>query len=89
MLEVTYEKKFLKELADIPSGIRTEIEHFVFDTLPSANSLAELNKFEKLTGYRNCVKARCGEYRIGAYCYRNKITLARILHRKEIYRFFP
>ncbi len=89
MVEVVYEKRFLKDLANIPSEFRAEIEVFVFERLPAARTLALAHKFEKMKGYRNCVKARFGEYRIGAYQQGNHITLVRVLHRKEIYRFFP
>jgi mRNA interferase RelE/StbE len=68
---------------------RRGIEHFVFDILPSLNTLAESGKFEKMTGYTNCVKARFGDYRIGAHCSKNNLELMRVLHRREIYRYFP
>ena len=82
-------KKFLKDLADIPAHTRKEIEHFVFDVLPVAKTIAELNKFEKMHGYTHCVKARFGDYRIGAYHFKDHIELKRVLHRREIYRYFP
>ena len=89
MVEVLYQKKFLKDLSNIPSRYRSEIEHFVFDVLPHTNSLAELNKFEKMTGYENYCKARFGHYRLGVFFKDNRLELQRVLHRKEIYRYFP
>ena len=89
MLQVRYKKKFLKDLLDLPSGQRQEIEDFVFNFLPAIQSIAEANKFEKMTGYTNCVKARFGDYRIGAYYHKNVLELTRVLHRREIYRYFP
>ena len=89
MLEVLYQKKFLKDLANIPTKYRREIEHFVFDVLPAAKTLSDSNKFEKMTGYDKYIKARFGDYRVGAYYDKNRIELKRVLHRKEIYRFFP
>ncbi len=89
MLKVEYQKRFLKDLSNIPSQKRKEIEQFVFQILPNADSLPELNKFEKMTGYKNCFKARFGSYRIGIYFSDNLVVLKRVLHRKEIYRHFP
>ena len=86
---VSYHKKFLKDLADIPTIYREELENFVFDILPASNSLSETNRFEKMAGYDKFYKARFGDYRIGAYTDKNTIELRRVLHRKEIYRFFP
>ena len=67
MLQVQYQKWFLKDLQSVPMPYRREIEHFVFDILPSLNTLAASGRFEKMTGYANCVKARFGDYRIGAF----------------------
>ncbi len=89
MLKVLYQKKFLKDLSDIPEGLRHELEEFVFQILPGCNTLGESGKFEKMTGYDNCYKARFGQYRIGAIFTNNVVELKRVLHRKEIYRFFP
>jgi len=89
MLVVHFQKKFLQDLANIPTQYRGEIENFVFDILPSCQTLAEAKKFEKMTGYECYMKARIGNYRIGAYYYRNTLELRRVLHRKEIYRYFP
>lgn len=89
MLKIEYQKKFLKDLADIPSVHRREIEDFVFDYLPNCKTLADSGKFEKMSGYDNCYKARIGNYRVGIIFENGTITLKRVLHRKEIYRFFP
>ena len=84
-----YDKRFLKDLAAIPSKYRKEIEHFAFTDLSSFKSIAEANRFEKMSGYENCYKIRLGIYRLGAYCQGNTVVLKRSLHRKEIYRYFP
>lgn len=89
MIKVFYHKKFLKDLSIIPTNQRIEIEQFVFEKLPVCSTLSEANKFEKMTGYGGFYKARFGDYRIGAYCFDNRIELRRILQSKEIYRFFP
>lgn len=89
MLNVVYQKKFLKDLAVIPSVQRDEIEQFVFDFLPTCKTLADTGKFEKMSGYDNCYKARIGNYRVGAVHENGRLELKRVLHRKEIYRFFP
>jgi mRNA interferase RelE/StbE len=89
MLEVRFQKKFLKDLANLPPNIRKEIEHFIFETLPQSKNLAAVYKFEKMTGYDNYFKARFGDYRIGVFVNKNSLELIRVLHRKEIYRFLP
>lgn len=86
---VFYNKKFLKDLASIPKKYRDKIEHFVFEEISSLNSLADLHKLEKLSGYQNYYKMRFGNYRVGLKLDQNELTFERVLHRKEIYRLFP
>lgn len=44
---------------------------------------------KKLAGQTGAYRLRIGDYRLGFYWEGEKLTLARVLHRKEIYRFFP
>ncbi len=88
-MNVQYRKRFLKELAKIPSGTRLKIEQFVFHTLPQANTFNESGAIEKMQGYSSFYKIRFGSYRVGIRFEDNVCTLERVLHRKEIYRFFP
>ena len=88
-MEISLSKRFLKDLALIPSKQRKEIEHFVFDILPLATTLGDLKIFEKMSGYDHCYKARFGSYRLGAYFDHHTLELRRVMNRKDIYKFFP
>lgn len=55
----------------------------------SANSIQDIKNFKKLSGFKNYYRIRLGEYRIGLQLQGQEIIFERILHRKEIYRFFP
>jgi mRNA interferase RelE/StbE len=88
-LKIEYRKKFLKELAKIPSQIRSNIEFYVFEVIPNLNSINDANKIEKLKGYKSCFKIRFGEYRVGLKSEDEVIILERVLHRKDIYKYFP
>ena len=88
-MKTLYSKKFLKDLAKIPKNERTSIEVFVFETLVKLNSLPEVSKCEKLRGYQKYYKARFGDYRIGLKREGEALILERVLHRKDIYRYFP
>ena len=88
-MKTLYSKKFLKDLATIPKNERTCIEVFVFETLVKLDSLSEIGKCEKLRGYQNYYKARFGNYRIGLKLEGETLILERVLHRKDIYRYFP
>jgi mRNA interferase RelE/StbE len=64
-MKVKYSKKFLKQLAAIPSDIRSKIESFVFEELVSTLSIYEMGKVEKMKGYDGFYKVRFGNYRLG------------------------
>jgi mRNA interferase RelE/StbE len=88
-MKVSYRKTFLKELAKIPPEIRKNIEQFVFEELPKADSFYAIGNIEKMTGYSSFYKIRYGSYRVGIRIDGDDVILERVLHRKEIYRYFP
>jgi len=88
-MKVEYRKRFLKELSKIPSDIRMKIEKFVFEDLPSADSIHEVGVIEQMKGYRSYYKVRFGSYRIGLKVENEKAVFERALHRRDIYRYFP
>ncbi|MBI1859278.1 MAG: type II toxin-antitoxin system RelE/ParE family toxin [Candidatus Melainabacteria bacterium] len=88
-MKTLYSKKFLKDLAKISKNERTSIEVFVFETLVKSSSLSEAGKCEKLRGHQKYYKARFGDYRIGLKQEGEALILERVLHRKDIYRYFP
>jgi mRNA interferase RelE/StbE len=88
-VKVKYRKKFLTDLAKIPSTDRKAIEKFAFEEVPKLNSIGESGRIERLKGYRSCYKVRFGSYRVGLIFRDGKVSFERVLHRREIYRFFP
>ena len=88
-MRLQYHKKFLKDLASIPAKERKEIENFVFNEIQMHSNIYDVQRFEKMVGYEGYYKARFGSYRIGVKYLNNVLTFERVLHRKEIYRFFP
>ena len=88
-MKVKYRKRFLTDLARIPSKSRKAIEKFVFEEAPQLDSLGSSGKIERLKGYKGHYKMRFGAYRVGMLVEEDAIRFERILHRKEIYRFFP
>ena len=57
--------------------------------LEHANNLTEVANVKKLQGKPNYFRLRINDYRLGIFVENNKVTIARFLHRKEIYRYFP
>lgn len=89
-MQLKFKKAFLKQLADLPTETRKSIEEFVFVELPQCRSLAEAGNIEKMKGYDGYYKARFGSYRVGMKLESDGTVVIRlVMHRREIYRFFP
>lgn len=88
-MKVRYRKKFLKQLAQLPLPMRSQVEAFAFEQLPNAKSVTEPGIFEKMRGYRGYYKARFGSYRVGMKMEDDTLILQVVMDRKDIYKFFP
>ncbi|MCA0363917.1 MAG: type II toxin-antitoxin system RelE/ParE family toxin [Bacteroidetes bacterium] len=55
----------------------------------NAGQLQDINNCKKLNGFKNYYRIRLNDYRIGLRVENEELIFERILHRKEIYRFFP
>ncbi len=51
--------------------------------------LSAIKSIKKLKGYDTFYRIRLGNYRIGLEMVEDVIIFARILHRKDVYRYFP
>ena len=88
-MKVFFERQFLKEVTEISrKSLRIAVEKTILN-VENANSISEIVNFKKLKGSKEAYRIRVGDYRIGIYFFDNQIVFARILHRKEIYRYFP
>ncbi len=79
--------KDLKRLRGAPEFAR--IWRLVFEEMPRWEKLAENNQIKRLNAKDNAYRIRVGDYRIGFYCTDDALVFARVLHRREIYRYFP
>jgi mRNA interferase RelE/StbE len=88
-LEFHFNKMFLKELAKVPEKQRLRIESFVFSEVQKYNTPEAIPNIGKIKGYKNYYKIRFGNYRAGLRLVNNILVFERILHRKDIYNFYP
>ena len=89
-MNVEYSARFVKDLKALkgtPSFAK--IRELVFESVPVAETLDEIPHFAKLEGYDNYYRIRVGDYRIGVKIENEVVVFMRVLHRKEIYRYFP
>jgi len=89
-MKLAYGKRFLRDLAKLPSPARDRIEHLVFEELPDLDlSEPSTIRLKPLKGFQGFYRLRLGSYRIGIERKGTRWILRRVLHRKDIYRYFP
>jgi len=88
-MEIIFKESFLKDLKKIKNNeIKQKILEII-STCEKAKSLNEIKDLKKLRGYKNFFRIKIGNYRVGLQIKENKVFFVRILHRKDIYKYFP
>jgi mRNA interferase RelE/StbE len=88
-MKIGFDKKFEKDFDRVPSEIQKAVKSAIQNVLET-NATKEISNLKKLTGFKHHYRIKIGSYRIGIYLENDEtIIFSRILHRKEIYRFFP
>jgi mRNA interferase RelE/StbE len=86
---VRFKKQFFKDRERIPTDLRDRVDELVLDILPSLTHLDELSSIRNLKGHKGYYRARIGDYRVGLELRDDTLIVHRVLHRREIYRYFP
>ena len=55
----------------------------------ASEKLSDLPSVKKMSGGGNYYRVRIEDYRIGLAVEGNHVDFVRLLHRKDIYRYFP
>ncbi len=88
-MKTKFEARFAKDLRAVRNQkLLNKIKEIV-DECKSASSLSELNQLKKMQSYDSFYRIRLGEYRIGIEIVDDEIIFTRLLHRKDIYKYFP
>lgn len=87
-MEVVFLKTFEKDLGKVDRTVRRRLLRVV-EELEGADGLAVIQHVKRLAGIRDAYRLRIGSYRLGFFLVGDTVQLARLLHRKDIYRFFP
>lgn len=88
-MKVEFLKSFSKDLDNIKTAAVKQSLIRLIQRLEDVDALQEIPNTKKLKGHRNAFRIRVGDYRLGLFYEHPRITLARFLHRKEIYKLFP
>jgi mRNA interferase RelE/StbE len=88
-VKVEFRRSFKKDLSKIRNQDLLMKIKGVIEEVENAESLLDISNIKKLNANRSFYRIRVGDYRIGLTDNDGVITFVRILHRKEIYRYFP
>jgi mRNA interferase RelE/StbE len=84
-----FERQFYKDLKVITDKKTKKQLETILTNLETVPNLTNVNHLKKLKGHTTAYRIRIGEYRL-CFFYENKTAIiTRILHRKEVYRYFP
>jgi mRNA interferase RelE/StbE len=88
-MEVVFLRQFSKDIEKLANPIRKKVAAIIIE-VEKADSLEKIPHCKKLKGHPHAYRIRTGDYRIGFYCPPDQpIEMARVVHRKDIYRVFP
>ena len=88
-MEVSFEASFARDLRGIKDKPLLKRVEDVIAEVKAATALSEVRHLSKMRGYTTFYRVRLGNYRIGIEVVEDKVIFVRILHRKDIYRYFP
>lgn len=94
MWEIKISRRCLRDVKNAPKHIREAFHRIFLSKEFIENPFDERDlraRIEKLSGAENAYKVRIGDYRVGIFLDRETQTLkvVRLLHRRDIYRYFP
>jgi mRNA interferase RelE/StbE len=87
-MEVEFLRSFEKDLNKADASMRRKILSIVV-RMKEARTLSDMPQVKKLKGHKDAYRLRIGHFRLGFFVQGDKLQLARLLDRRDIYRFFP
>jgi mRNA interferase RelE/StbE len=88
-MKVEFLKKFSKDLDDLKPKHVKEALIRVIELMETADNLEKIPNTKKLKGHKTAYRIRIGDYRLGFFFENSTVSLARFVHRKDIYKIFP
>lgn len=79
-------EKDVKKLKD--KSVKHSLAKVIVE-LQDADNLSSVRNIKKLQGAKNFFRIRIGDYRLGLIVSGSEVQLIRLLHRKDIYKYFP
>ena len=89
MVETLFRRSFERDLKKIEDrGLLEKIKQSI-ENVESSGDLSGVDSIRKMKGTAHCYRIRVGDYRIGREADASAAEFVRVLHRRDIYEFFP
>jgi mRNA interferase RelE/StbE len=88
-VKLAFEARFARDLKRIRDKQLLQRVQQAIESLKEAATIDTVPGIKKIQGYDTLYRLRLGDYRIGMEVINDRVIFVRLLHRKEIYRYFP
>jgi mRNA interferase RelE/StbE len=88
-MNVDFRKSFEKDLNNIRDQALLKKIKAVIEEVENAENIADISNIKKLQADGNYYRIRIGDYRVGITVSEGVVLFLRVLHRKDVYRYFP
>lgn len=86
-MKISIEHSFVKDTKKLSKEVQEELQKEIFK-IENSRDLSQL-KFKKMVGFKNAIRVRFGNYRIGIIIENDTLKLTRVGKRGDIYKLFP
>ena len=88
-MKTAFRTSFLRDVRKI-SDVRVRAQvRAAIEAVEAAGALSEVPHLKKMSGGSGFYRVRVGDYRIGLAVDGDEVEFVRVLHRRDVYRFFP
>ncbi len=88
-MEYKFRAAFLKDVSKLDDKKVKQAIADVVQNVEESDSIKDLKNCKKMKDFQNAFRIRIGDYRIGIFIEKEVVEFTRVLHRKEVYRYFP
>ena len=88
-MKVRFKASFAGDLRDLKDRSLLDRIKALIAQVEAAPGLTELSNLKKLRGGGAYYRVRVGDYRVGIALEQDEVVFVRVLHRREVYRYFP
>jgi len=88
-MNIAFEASFARDLKRVRDKHLLQRIHQVIESVKAAPDLSAVQDLVKMQGHDTLYRIRLGDYRIGIEIVADRVIFVRLLHRKDIYRYFP